>query len=62
MGLALILALLQAEGLPAGAVGRMGEAAFRQAGMSHSLSFSPDGKLVASGHEDGSILLWEVRN
>jgi WD40 repeat protein len=33
-----------------------------EGGLVHSLAFSPDGKLLATGTEDGSIKLWDVKS
>ena len=46
--------------LPGGAISRLGDARFRHGGRIHKLSFSPDGKKVASAGFDRYVSVWEV--
>jgi WD40 repeat protein len=46
--------------LPSGAIFRLGESRLRHAGTVNCLTFSPDGKLLISGGEDGFIRVWDA--
>jgi RNA polymerase sigma factor (sigma-70 family) len=45
--------------LPDGAVARLGTVRFRHGGQLHTVAYSPDGKVIASGGF-GRIMLWEA--
>jgi WD40 repeat protein len=45
--------------LPPGAVARLGTVRLRQSGGVRSLSFSPDGKMLATAGGDESVFLWD---
>ena len=46
--------------LPEGAVARIGTVRLRHAGPVSALAYSHDGKILASGSEDGTIRLWDA--
>ncbi len=46
--------------LPPGALARLGEVRWQQSGWVRALTFSPDGKALASGGEDGAVFIWDV--
>jgi WD40 repeat protein len=48
------------EPLPAGAVARLGTGRLRHSRWVSSLDFSPDGKLLVSGGDDGLIRFWDM--
>jgi len=50
---------LYGDPLPPGAVARMGTLRFRQPGCCLHVAYSPDGKLLASGWDEG-IAVWDV--
>ncbi|HEY7158441.1 MAG TPA: WD40 repeat domain-containing protein [Gemmataceae bacterium] len=55
-----VLAQVRDDGLPSGAIARLGEVRYRNVGRVFSLAFSPDGKTLLAGAWDGSIRLWDV--
>ena len=51
---------LYGDPLPEGAVARLGTVRLRHSDTVDSVTFSPDGKLLARGSWDGTIGLWET--
>src|SRR5215510_13514296 len=47
--------------LPQGAVARMGTVRWRHGGSIFTVTYSPHGKLLASGSWDGSVRLWDAQ-
>jgi WD40 repeat protein len=50
----------QGDPLPEGAIARIGTVRLRHAGPVTALAYSHDGKILASGSEDGTIRLWDA--
>jgi WD40 repeat protein len=46
--------------LPPGAIARMGTVRLRHENYVTSVAFSPDGKTLASGNANTTILIWDV--
>jgi RNA polymerase sigma factor (sigma-70 family) len=46
--------------LPAGAVSRLGTVRFRHASTIYSITFAPDGKVIATGSLDNTVRLWDA--
>jgi WD40 repeat protein len=52
---------LLGDPLPPGALARIGTLRFRHAGAVISASYAPDGKSIAGGGRDGTVLIWDVQ-
>ncbi len=50
---------LAGDPLPPGAVARLGSVRLRHGGFVSSLAFTPDGKGLLAGADDGSLVLWD---
>lgn len=50
---------LASDLLPPGALARLGSLRLRHGGRVNSLAFTPDGKGLLAGAEDGSLVLWD---
>ncbi len=50
---------LSGDPLPPGAIARLGSARLRHGGFVNSLAFTPDGKGLLAGAQDGSLVLWD---
>lgn len=49
-----------AGSMPLGAIARLGDSRLRHAGLPTCVAFSPDGKRVISGGQDGALRVWNV--
>ncbi len=58
--LPVLAALCLGGDLPPGAVAHLGSARFQNVGRITAIAFSPDGRALAAGAWDGSVLLWDV--
>lgn len=50
----------QTNGLPSGAVARLGKTRLRHADKVTCVAFSPDGKTIITGGDDGTLRVWSV--
>ncbi|WP_227254624.1 WD40 repeat domain-containing protein [Frigoriglobus tundricola] len=50
----------QANGLPAGAIARLGHTRLRHADKPTCVAFAPDGKTFVTGGDDGTVRVWSV--